>query len=376
LEALDSIAQYPNPEDYGANVKSLYAILERRHGTPAKYMRTDDCYFMQELGESEKYWICMENDETQICLTNGHNEPNLYLTYNNESLTDGAGAQIQRIITLFMICLKHGIKYIHSPIHRITYQGLQNLERDAEEATLINKFNALFALPSAECSYSNIYVLDTVLTDDLLEHFKDISRNKSTIVSVALPHDELIPFNYKIGYPWISNTLSEPLRIAIHIRRGELYIVDSHRMLPNSYYISCMNALCTLFADRAYEFHIYSEDVQKEVEITPEHKALQGRFETPVLLTPSDNHWEDFAGFANLHWHINECPVQTLQDLVNSDILLASRSSFSYVAGLLKQKGVTIFHPFWHPLDPEWISATSGDDILANADRIHQYIKP
>jgi hypothetical protein len=56
--------------------------------------------------------------------------------------------------------------------------------------------------------------------------------------------------NVKKPYlPWVKTVYDIPVIIAVHVRRGELYVVDSQRMLPNSYYIEIMQALKSLLVD-------------------------------------------------------------------------------------------------------------------------------
>jgi hypothetical protein len=165
--------------------------------------------------------------------------------------------------------------------------------------------------------------------------------------------------------------------VAVHVRRGELFVVDSHRMLPNSYYVDCIRALHALFthAGLAHEFHIHTEVLTKTTTITPQHHGICDRTKEPVVVGPEDSHMEDFAGLPNVVLRINEDPVDTLKALCTCDVLLASRSSFSYVAAIVK-KGIVLFHPFWHALAPSWIACRSGHDIIAAHEKILAGLNP
>ena len=179
-------------------------------------------------------------------------------------------------------------------------------------------------------------------------------------------------FNIPIELHWVSTTISYPIHVAVHIRRGELYVVDSERMLSNSYYVECMTALQELFNNAAipFEFHIYTEVITKPTVITPSHHGIFNRISQAITLTPDDNKLDDFNIFTNLIYHINESPIKTLCDLTNSHVLLASRSSFSYVSSILKKRGVVLFHPFWHSLSDSWIPVYTKDDIIKNSNII------
>jgi hypothetical protein len=63
-------------------------------------------------------------------------------------------------------------------------------------------------------------------------------------------------------YPWISvEPRADPVKIAVHIRRGELFVIDSQRMLPNEYYYRIMEQLHQMLkaSNTPHEFTIYTE---------------------------------------------------------------------------------------------------------------------
>ena len=37
------------------------------------------------------------------------------------------------------------------------------------------------------------------------------------------------------------------------------------------------------------------------------------------------------------------------------DLLIISRSSFSFLAAILNKKGIILYHPFWHTAPAAWI---------------------
>ena len=141
-------------------------------------------------------------------------------------------------------------------------------------------------------------------------------------------------------------------------------------MLPNSYYVECIKALHTLFtqANMSYEIHVHTEVITKPTLITPAHHGICDRITEPIVIRPEDSHLEDFQNL-NVRMRINECPIETLKALTLSDVLLASRSSFSYVASIVK-KSIVLFHPFWHSLAPGWIPTNGAQDIFDNREKI------
>jgi hypothetical protein len=65
----------------------------------------------------------------------------------------------------------------------------------------------------------------------------------------------------------------EAFRLALHVRRGELIAVDSHRILPNSYFVSCALQFAEALNKLAIPFvcELYTEVPSKTFVVTPEH---------------------------------------------------------------------------------------------------------
>jgi len=53
-------------------------------------------------------------------------------------------------------------------------------------------------------------------------------------------------------------------------------------------------------------------------------------------------------------FHLNENLFDTFTGLVAAEILVTSRSSFSYSAAILSD-GEIYYQPFWHPPGEKWI---------------------
>ena len=64
--------------------------------------------------------------------------------------------------------------------------------------------------------------------------------------------------------------------------------------------------------------------------------------------------FSNFKGY-NIDISLNKPIEETFTDLVNSDILVISKSSFSYTAGLLCD-GIVYYLPFWHKPKKTWIT--------------------
>ena len=136
--------------------------------------------------------------------------------------------------------------------------------------------------------------------------------------------------------------------IAIHVRRGDI-MVDSKnpnltmRILSNSYFETVLGNTLELFKNKVSKpIHIYF--------------FSQG--------TPSD--YSEFEKFENLHWCMDWNAKKSFLHMVYADVLITSKSSFSYKPALLN-KGVKVCPKnFWHgyPEANDWILCDNKGNFL------------
>ncbi|MCP6755918.1 hypothetical protein NL533_30315, partial [Klebsiella pneumoniae] len=84
-------------------------------------------------------------------------------------------------------------------------------------------------------------------------------------------------------------------------------------------------------------------DQQSDKQLRPEDWDLSEMCEfAPAAQQPKQGPADPLL--KGVYWHINGDPVETLCQLATSDVLLASRSSYSYVAAMLHRGGPVLFH--------------------------------
>ena len=294
----------------------------------------------------------------------------LVLTYDNAAQTDGAGAQLQRIYGTYAISRLLRVPYVHSPLTSVDYQGLAALEENEFDPDFHREFNNLFQIES-----------DPVRTDDFfrlnLRHMSmelfhqlvgivdsDENRARSYLVQLAAPHGiaDRFPDCYEVCKeisPFAAAARDgRPLRVAVHIRRGELLVLDSDRMLPNTYYISVARSVAHVLEELAIDYQIeLSTEVPKgEFVVQPHYRGMNGRIHGPVAVSPEMCRLDDFGVLPNLVRCINERAIDCIRKLATADVLVMSRSSFSYLGGILNRSGIVFYHPFWHPAPSSWIT--------------------
>lgn len=308
----------------------------------------------------------------------------LYLTYNNSSFTDGAGAQLQRILGIYALCKLLGCRYVHSPLSEIGYQGLSVLESGEEISNLCYLYNSFYKFPDYALNVDHFdgLVIDNTepdLTDIALLQEQSILSDRDILLRITLPYKiiDQYPGAYKTVHGLISdnslNTISglnelhffgefnsvnsSIVTIAVHVRRGELFAVDSHRMLSNQYYIAVCKAIARILdlLGKQYRFHLYTEIPTSLFIVSGKSHGILNRINKDVAVTPEQLFISEFDVIPNLTLRVNEHQVSTLFNLSTADILVGSRSSFSYVAAVAGTVKATFLPQFWHSLLPGWI---------------------
>lgn len=286
----------------------------------------------------------------------------LMLTYNNEE-TDGFGSSLQRLLAIYCICRHYKYKYIHTFFRDIRYQGLKALEKNENDKKFVKKVNQRFYKKSdidlAKIKYK------VIQKDISLKEIKELDKlNVNIIVILTFPYyiTDLSPNMYshaKLFYKPLLEKNKE-FTIGIHVRRGELFCVDSDRMMPNNYYIDVAVKIVTVL--KAYNFdykiELYTEVPENEIKVTAEHPGIINRIKETVILKPEDNKIEEFNILPRLDKYINEDILTTFDRMINSDILIMSKSSLSFSAAILKE-GTSIYKKFWHNLPDGNINSDS-----------------
>jgi hypothetical protein len=293
----------------------------------------------------------------------------LVLTYDNAALTDGVGAQLQRIYGIYAISRLLGAGYLHTPIGRVDYQGLAALEAGVIDPAFPDAFNALFHIPSdvgVTSEFHPVTVRD--ISVDVVQQFADLFDSGGTgrrpiLARLALPYgiSDRWPDCHEVCTavsPFASPVLDgRPLRIALHVRRGELLAIDDGRMLPNRYYVNVARAVAGALDRRriAYRIELWTEVPAGEFVVRPDDRNFN-QLRAPVVVNAEMSSLEDFDELPNLVHCINGRTIDCLRGLATADVLVMSRSSFSYVGGVLNRRCVVLYHPFWHGAPSAWIA--------------------
>ncbi len=309
----------------------------------------------------------------------------LILSYDNESrILDGAGSQLQRIYGVYALSRFLGASYIHTPLKSIPYQGLLSLERNQLDPDLVNSYNKLLSIPSdgaipEQASVHHVFNITAdigflwSLREELKKKKKYLLLKMDMPFSIVNQHPQMI-HHAKSVTPFQTN-LALPLKIVIHVRRGDLLISpEGNRILPNSYYINLTLRIIQLLHKHHLPFscELHTETPTQTFVVTSENRGMQTmreRVKNPVTLDREENFLQEFDLIPHLKKYNNHDSIETLRSFATADLLIMSRSTFSYLGAMLNKEGIIIYHPFWFATPIEWIDGTHHQSFEERLER-------
>ncbi len=291
--------------------------------------------------------------------------PSVAITYKDDGNQDGICSQLLRIYGAYAISRFLGIPYFHSPIAHLGYHGLAALERNSPLPDLLADVNRVFHIPSEiELPGRQVTVHDMVDADlESITKIKNAASNNSGLHLIRI----LYPFPITDNNPELYRCLqkvcpfpyrrSEVFRLAIHVRRGELFAVSSDWMLPNSYYVSCVLRFQDVLRKLGIPFvcELYTEVPTKVFEVTPDHHGINSRIAQSITFDPVMNHLEDFDSIPNLERFVNFDTIESLRRMSTADALIISHSSFSYLPAIFNPNCIVVYHPYWRGRMKDWL---------------------
>ena len=135
--------------------------------------------------------------------------------------------------------------------------------------------------------------------------------------------------------------------VAIHIRRGDIVAgqnkIKNHTMrwMTNDYFLNALqNTLNYITTDKKVNIYLFS----------------QGKKEDFI----------EFERFTNLNYCLDMSAIESFLHMVYADVLITSKSSFSYKPALLNRGLKIVPANFWHgyPNTKDWIKVSDEGELL------------
>jgi len=238
-----------------------------------------------------------------------------------EIYNDGFGAQYQRIISYYIYSKYNNLIFHYRPFDKIEHNYDNDEQFINKKEEFINLKNNLINYDPNKYNYNikDVWCIYNYIDKNINEYYQ--SEHMEFIKDCFWKNKDKKYFK------------NDKINVAVHIRRqnnNDYNNFDpSLRSLPDTKYLNIINIIRNRHKTNLL-FHIYS----------------QGNI-------------TDFDKFKNedVVLHIDTDIEDTFIGLVAADILITSKSSFSYVAALLSN-GIIYYNPFWHPPLNKWIICT------------------
>jgi hypothetical protein len=299
------------------------------------------------------------------------------VTYENETTTDGVGAQLLRIYGLYALSRSLHVKYVHTPLGRVGYQGFLPLLTERPDPDFVARYNAFFSLPSDEfdlesCERVRIHVLRR----ETVDHYRERAAATGRPVLLQAIHHYGYTDHHPAAFhalravsPYRRHRPAGPMRVCIHLRRGDVSVpgrTDGRmRLLPDAYYLRVCGAVLGALRDQGAPFvvRLHTEVPPRRYTLYPDTPGLYFWLDRPATVDPSDYGLEPFATLPNLETVLNVEAREAIDDFATADVLILSLSSLGYLGGLLNPHGLVVYAPWWHPALPEWLVADEHGNL-------------
>lgn len=322
----------------------------------------------------------------------------LFLAFNNERI-DGVGAQFLRKLFAYRLAKKYELGYWDVPLKEFHVHPSDGVENVEDYEVLKLKLNLMFRFPTdANLQKNPVIIRETklpkVLRKVLYKYRIPLFLCANTLLlrlrkTVVVYIDDL---SYELQkkltkfraesekelriYPEKSSMPRKTswMKIVVHIRRGDITLnqnIDNHqvRFIKLQEYENILSKLVRELDDKKIDFKI---DILTDASIhNYKYRPLQSQksYWRDLGVLVNDDYVEipesNLKSLSLLDPRIevlrNLDIVETFQRFLDADALVISKSSFSYLAALLRNHGVTFYFPFWHPSPPEWRTVDNID---------------
>jgi hypothetical protein len=303
---------------------------------------------------------------------------------NSFGYADGAGAQVQRILSLVAFSKKHELDFVLNPIRKAEIQPIDNLTTHEELQANIDELNS-WLHHEFDCKNGNfgINVIEVKNTYDLVTSLLQL------VFSRFLTNDnDVVGFSLLDGYfetksnpeTWslltkCDSTVKRNSAVSrfVHIHfRLSTFSSSSDRNVPMSYYKNIMKELETEARNKKLDLFFVV------------HTDFRGNLTDRTLLLEhavpqSLNYWialglltEDYevneglichareslnlllSEFSNVSFYNEKSWVSQWKAMSSADYLVASKSSFSLIGGIMNHSGIVYVPKSWSLKMPGW----------------------
>ncbi len=289
----------------------------------------------------------------------------LYLTYDNEMIQDGVGAQVMRIVAIRAITKYFKLGYLHSGIKKLTVTQLDPAQSQREIDDYISYLNETFTFSPHKTRELHEILQIYNLSHRLLLRYglRALILRRRILLKVTIPfyitdrNPKMFKSVVKLLPSFTPKQSENKIRVVIHFRAGaDPKHVDpgksEARFVPIDYFEKLVSQiqrenpgsdldLCLLTDAPAVSFYYSPPSDQLEKWKEAGYEIKNGSIEIKAL-DLEESRISEIPGFRVVH---GGDPVEAVKEMANADYLLMSRSTLSFLGALLNQTGEVIYPP-------------------------------
>ena len=295
----------------------------------------------------KSYWHYRFNHNSSI-----PNPLNFYSAIPNRGA--GIGHQMANWIAGYWFAQQFGLQFAYSPFSKANWESFLGFgvgEQKVDDLLacgykkvrlpLFNEFNKVDVELQQKIitSYSNKKVVFAAEQDQFYrDQFGVIDAMQKKFHNTAARKKDALQFD------------SNHFNIAIHVRRGDIVIGQENqnsnllmRWQGNDYFVKVLeNVLNDLETTKPIAIYLFSQGAA--------------------------NDFPEFSQFKNLHFCLDMNAQDSFLHMVFADLLITSKSSFSYKPALLNRNIKVCPKEFWHgyPIAKDWIMANEDGTLNSN----------
>lgn len=300
--------------------------------------------------------------------------PYLTLTYDSKTLTDGLGAQLERIWSIYWCAKNFQVNYLHSPIIDIIHHPLDPWQSTEEKENFISKLNSEFNLPSdANKEFQEVKTYEILTRPLFILNYARSMLQRKTILIRACRIFDIVPNDLPYAqYTKTKEDFQKQKIIVAHVRNAlPLLGLRQRRNLDIDYYQELIEHFTS---------NLDSKKTSYKVIILTDHPQFD--IMLPISSIEKDHVWMWFftddqikrdrfeikgVDLKNMYFSSNSDievlhggdPLEALRIMALADFLILSRSSLSSVGGKLNLGGTVIQPPdFLFKALKGWIPAS------------------
>ncbi len=298
---------------------------------------------------------------------------------DTRKLSDGTGAQIQRILSTYLVASVFKVGYFHSDVVTVQVHPLDPFQDLESLSEYIAKLNREFVLPSSGYDFKSYEIIDrTSLTLFNLIRYKLLSNltKRKFLLKFVDPYpvsEYLVSEYWRVLEAMPKNSLainkspkSDYLHVVIHHRQGVggqvIYPGQSiPRELHIGYFLDILSKISARVDKSLLRISIHTDAPVVDLVFAPDREQLYLWDGAPnfkngkVQIKRSEIDQVFGAAGYKVSIRYGGDPLDTIRDMASADYLIMSRSSLSYVGGILNRHGTVYAAPdFWHKSLPNW----------------------